>query len=166
MVETKLTIAIYISATSVGHPGWKAAVSCGVQRWSLFKGGCVCLWFNTISSDILPEKWEPWYLQLNQEIFLQWLCNLQSIFLKKKLLCYEIWMVKICQLSTNLGPLSDFPYCTTRGHIPLGAHVQPSVTNDHLLWSLHNLWRSPEHTQQIDLMGNEIYLIPRIHMWP
>ena len=37
----------------------------------------------------------------------------------------------------------------------LGSLGQPSVTNDHHLWSLHksSLWRSPQHTLQIDLMA-------------
>ena len=42
----------------------------------------------------------------------------------------------------------------TRGPVSLGAWMQPSVTNDHHLWSLHKgkLWRSPQYTLQIDLM--------------
>ena len=46
-----------------------------------------------------------------------------------------------------------FSLLYSRGHIPSGARVQPSVTNDHHLWSLQkgNLGRSPHHTQ-IDFM--------------
>ena len=42
----------------------------------------------------------------------------------------------------------------TRGPVSMGAWMQPSVTNDHHLWSLHKgkLWMSPQHTLQIDLM--------------
>ena len=38
--------------------------------------------------------------------------------------------------------------------------IFPGVTNDHHLWSLHKvyLWRSPQHTQQIDFMVPSHYL--------
>ena len=65
-------------------------------------------------------------------------------------------MVKIGQLSTELELLNWwFPSLYTRGPIPLGAWVQPNVTNDHHIWSLHkgNLWRSPQHAQQMNPMG-------------
>ena len=64
-------------------------------------------------------------------------------------------MVKIGQLLIKLGLLSWwFPSLYTGCHIPLGVWVQLSVTNDHHLRSLHNsnLWRSPQHTLQIDPM--------------
>ena len=64
-------------------------------------------------------------------------------------------MVTIGRLSTKLWLWSWwFPSLYTIGPIPSGAWVQPSVTNDHHLWSLHkgNLWRSPQLTLQIDPM--------------
>ena len=93
-------------------------------------------------------------LTKSRNIF-KWLCNLQNNFAKKKLLEYEISMTKIGRSSTKLGFLTWwFPSLFTRGPIPLGAWLQPSVTNDHHFWSLHkeNLWRSPQHTLQIDPM--------------
>ena len=89
-------------------------------------------------------------------MFLQLLCNLNSNFLKKKLLGCELSIAKIGQLSIKLGLLSWwFPSLYARGHIPFGAQVQPSVTNDHHLWSLHKhyLWRSTQHKQRVDLTG-------------
>ena len=53
----------------------------------------------------------------------------------------------------KLGLLSWwFSSLCTRGPIPLGAWVQPSITNDPHLWSLLNghLWRSPQHRLKID----------------
>ena len=87
--------------------------------------------------------------------YLPWICKPENNFPKKKLLGCPLSMVKIGQLSTKLGLLSWwFPSLYARDHIPLRAPVLPSVTNDHNLWSLHMgyLWRSPQHTQQIDLM--------------
>ena len=39
-----------------------------------------CFWSYTIRSYILPLKWETKRLQLNQETFWQWQCNLNSNF--------------------------------------------------------------------------------------
>ena len=71
---------------------------------------------------------------------------------------YLFMLNKFC-LSLSLS-LSLSPSLYTRGPIPMGAWVQPSITNNHHLWSLHkgNLWRSPQHTLQIDLMSNT-------HVW-
>ena len=79
-------------------------------------------------------------------ISLQWLCNLNSNFLKKKLLGFELSMVKLCQLSTKLGLLSCwFASLFARDHIPLRGRVQPSVTNDqvearHQIWQTFEIW--------------------------
>ena len=59
------------------------------------------------------------------------------------------------QIINKLGLWSWwFPSLYMRCHILLGAWVQPSVPNDHHVWSLYksNLWCSPQHTQQIDFM--------------
>ena len=64
------------------------------------------------------------------------------------LLEYEISIVQIGRLSTNLGILSQyFPSFYTRDHIPLEARVQPSIADDDHILSLHKgkLWRSPQH---------------------
>ena len=52
-------IAIYVSATSVDHPGWPAAVWAWMfAQWLIlsghFKGICVCFWSYTISIYIPP----------------------------------------------------------------------------------------------------------------
>ena len=43
-----------------------------------------------------------------------------------------------------------------RDQIPSGVSVHLTITNDHHLSNLHKgyLWRSPQHTQQIDLVQN------------
>ena len=65
------------------------------------------------------------------KMLLQWLCNLNSNFFNNMLLGSELLMVKIGQLSTKLGLLIWWlPSFYARCHIPLGARVHPSVTND------------------------------------
>ena len=99
-----------------------------------------CLWFSKGST------WPVEYCLVHQSA---------KGFSKERLLGCEILMVKIGQLSTKLWHLSWwFPSLNTRGPIPLGARGQPSVTNDHHLWSLNkgNILRSPHRTQQIDLI--------------
>ena len=99
-----------------------------------------------------------------KKYFFKWLYS-AKLLCKEKLLAYGISMVKISRLSTKLGLLSWwFLSLYTRGPTPMGAWAQPSVTNDHHLWSLHKgkLWRSLQHMLQIDPMSRQ-NLLP-IHL--
>ena len=77
-------------------------------------------------------------------------------------------MVTIGQISITLGLWSWWvPSLYARGHIPLGAWVQPSATNDHHLWSFHKcyLWRLPPNMHQIDLMAVILYIYIYVYIW-
>ena len=66
-----------------------SSICLACSHWS-----CVCLWLHTISSYILSWQWEPKCFKINREIFWNNYANCKVIFWKRKLLGYEISMVK------------------------------------------------------------------------
>ena len=144
----------YLCFVNLCRPPWLISSCVGLNVCSVaylvlsghFKGSCVCLWSYTINIYSLPQDAS----HNTSSLINKYLCNDYAIrkvnFLKKKLLGFELSMIKICQLSTKLGLLSlRFASLFAGDHIPLGGRVQPRVTNDHHLWSFHKgyLWRLP-----------------------
>ena len=160
-----------MSATSVNHPGWPAAVSAWlfaqwlILSWLVTSKGIIFVFGLTQSVAISCHKNESHCaFSLTSKCF----CNDYAIWIVifwRKII--EVWTFngKYRSILNKVRTLSGrFPSLYARVHIPLGARVQPTVTNDQHLWSRHKgyLWRFPQHTQQIDLT-NVINFLTNIH---
>ena len=80
-------------------------------------------------------------------MLLKLLWNLNNEFPKKRLLGCELPMLKIGQLSTELGLI--IWWCSSlhaKGHFPLRHRVHPSITNDYHIWSLHKVTYGGHHS--------------------
>ena len=161
VVEMLLAIAIYVSSTSVDHPGWPAAVSPWMfVQWLILSclltsKGSVFIFGIAQSVATSCYKMRDLVPSAKPRNLLVKAMESEQQFSEENVI--GIWTFNgtnrsIINKIRTFMLVASFILC--QRSYSLGSPVHPSQTNDHHHWSLHHgyLWRSPQHTEQIDLM--------------